>query len=276
LIGSGSVSEYHPTFRTDWSTPGTAGESTSAALAGVEALDDGRVTVVWAAGTAGMTTSKQQCEQNLATMISAVGAALESAGSGGKSRVHLIGSAGAHATGRPKWAGTNAVEPSDGTRSNDVPYVWLKLAEENWVASLVDADSIVHRVSSVYSRPNDPGRSGMIAALIRNAARGEVTTIYGGWSTLRNYVHADDVGDYVARTVRYGGPATTLLADRRSYAITELVSLVSRYLRRPVPLRMAPGSNSEHHSFDPGAISSGFATRPLATAIRQILLDFGP
>lgn len=270
LIRSASASKVHRGFSTDWSTPSSAADSTTAALKTIEVRAAARTTVVWAAGTAGMTTSRPRCEQNLDTMISAVSACLQFAGPEQRAHVQLIGSAGAHAIGHPRWAGVS------GDCSVDVPYVRLKLAEEDWIRSLENVGSVVHRVSSVYSRPNDPGRSGMIAALIGNAARGEVTTVYGGWSTLRNYVHADDVGEFVARTIRHGGPNTTLLADRRSYAIGELVALVSRYLRRPVPLRMAPGPNSEHHSFDPGAISNGFSPRPLATAIRQILLDFGP
>lgn len=238
--------------------------------------------MVWSAGTAGMATSKARCEQNLETMKTVVSAALESIEPTRRRRLHVISSAGAYAVNSPRW-------PAEGKPPApiDVPYVQLKLAEEDWSRTRTGGPDpvgvTIHRVASVYARPGDPGRSGMVAAMVRNASKGNVTPIFGNWSTIRNYVHADDVGEFVARSIRFEVEATpalhetplteTLLADRRSYAIGELVQLVSRAIRRPVPLQMIAAENAENHTFNPSMIAEGFAARSLPTAIRQMFVD---
>ncbi len=267
--------------RTDWATPETAARTTAQALEALRPIGDqgGRTTVVWSAGTAGMTTSKERCEQNLETMKATIAAALESVHSDQTRSLHIIASAGSYAHNSRRWpSGDSEISPEI-----EIPYIWLKLAEEEWARTQLvgpaAADVTIHRVASVYARPGDPGRSGMVAAMVRNASRGNVTSIFGKWSTIRNYVHADDVGEFVARSARNdtAGSAAriteTLLADRRSYSIAELVQLVSRAIRRPVPLRIIATENAHNHTFNPGLIADGFAARPLATAIRQMFVD---
>ncbi len=272
--------------KTDWSTPAAAARSTTDALAGLPRLGPttgSSTTVIWSAGTAGMTTTKERCDQNLETMKQVLRAALDSVPEGQRRALHLVSSAGAHANGAPRWP--ESASAATGDRPSRVPYIELKVAEERWARSLVDdpnpVDITVHRVASVYARPGDPGRSGMVAAMVRNAARGKVTPIFGRWSTIRNYVHADDVGDFVARSVHLVPDdgqrvSESLLVDRRSYAIGELVNLVSKAIRRPVPLQMIPADNAENHTFNPAMISAGFTARPLPTAIRQMFLELQP
>ncbi len=273
--------------RTNWATPETAARSTADALRDLQpagtghASTSGRTTVIWSAGTAGMTTSKERCDQNLATMKASISAALDSVETGRTRSLHIVSSAGAHAHSAPRWPSSRPSLESE-SPAVDVPYIQLKIAEERWAQALTAGpdpiDATIHRVASVYARPDDPGRSGMVAAMVRNASRGQVTPIFGNWSTMRNYVHADDVGEFVARSVRVadiapGRCTETLLADRRSYAIGELVKLVSRAIRRPVPLQMIAAENAQNHTFNPSKIADGFAARSLPTAIRQMFVD---
>lgn len=249
---------------TDWSSPASAGRSTAEALADVPVRD--RWAAVWAAGAAGMTSSAEYCERSLDTMKEAVRAV--------RSRcsvpldIHLIGSAGAHAVGHPRWrSGGRPSSPS-------VPYAWLKNAEEEHLANIEEADVVVHRVTSVYGPPKRPGRSGMVTVLVRNASQHRTTLIYGGWTTLRNYVHADDVAaSVVADVLRPPGSATRVLAARRSHTIAEVVGLVRGARRRAVPVQLIGPRNAAHITVDPGTIHDGFRSRELGTAIQQMVLE---
>lgn len=252
---------------TDWSTPESAARSTMEALERVEpsALP---VRVVWAAGAAGMSSPKAYCERSLETMRSVV-EALRRSRRWDPTVLHVIGSAGACAVGHPRWAPEMST-----TGAAAIPYVWLKLAEEEYVQSLTDCDAVIHRVSSVYGPPGRPGRSGMVTVLVRNASQNRTTPIYGAWSTLRNYVHADDVASSVAESiVRPVEPGVRVLAARRSHTIAELVRQVAEARRRPVPIRLLPAANADHLTIDPGAIEPSFRSRPLDVAVRQMVLE---
>lgn len=249
-------------YPTDWSTPAAAARSIGQGLQ-QEGGFDGPVVVVWAAGRCGMSSGVEECQESLAVSAAALGVLAELR----PHATHLLGSAGAVALGHPRWS------PSDGSLP-DLPYGRLKLQEEELVGRLDLGDLVVHRVSSVYGPPDRPGRQGMITALVVNASRLRATRIYGRWSTLRNYVHADDVGAFIAdKAVRHTGPAVHVLAAHRSHAISELVGAVATARRRSVPVQLVPSENADDLTIDPNAIDPGFRTRPLDTAIRQMVLD---
>jgi len=251
----------------EWSHP-TAwmdADATRASIAaGLEALPPSRlpVTVVWSAGRCGMSSSEADCEESLATMR----ASLDVLAGLGPRAIHLLGSVGALALGHPRWSGA--------ALGVEVPYARLKLAEEALVAGGALGDPVVHRVSSVYGPPGRPGRQGMITVLVLNASQLRTTRIFGRWSTLRNYVHADDVAAFVAdRVLLHAGPGVHVLAAPRSHAIAELVAAVGTARRRPVPIHLVPSDNAEDLTLDPAAIHPAFRARPLDTAIRQMVLE---
>lgn len=259
LAGGRAVEER--STETDWSGPAAAARSVERAL-DLLPHSDLPVTLIWAAGRCGMSSTDEECAGSLATMsaVCAVLARLR------PRSTHLLGSVGALALGHPRWS-------PDDPGHQDLPYARLKLAEEERVAEGDLGDAVIHRIASVYGPPERPGRQGMITALVTNAAELRTTRIYGRWSTVRNYVHADDVAGFVAEhVVDPRGPGVHVLAARRSHAIAELVSVVSRARRRPVPVRLVPASNDEDLTIDPGAIAPAFRTRPLETAISQMVL----
>lgn len=253
--------------RSDWSTPTSSAVSTIAALGSAGPRSNEPVVVVWAAGAAGMGSTAEYCERSLDTMRAVVQSLV---GSRWKpSALHVVGSAGAMAVGSPRWHPEAERPPSP-----VAPYVELKRAEEELASRLPDCRAVIHRVSSVYGPPGRPGRMGMVTTLIRNAVQNRPTSIVGTWSTLRNYVHADDVATSIVDDVlRPSAVGLRVLAAPRSHSIGELVGLVASARRRPVPIRLLPATNADHLTIDPNAVSSGFRCRPLAIAVRQMVLE---
>jgi nucleoside-diphosphate-sugar epimerase len=251
---------------TDWSSPRDAARSTMHSLEQVPPTGL-QTCVLWAAGAAGMSSTEEYCERSLDTMVHVV-EAMRRSPKWRPAVLHVIGSAGATAVGVPRWS-TGMVRAAEA----DIPYVRLKIAEEAYACGLSDCDAIIHRVSSVYGPPGRPGRSGMVTVLVRNAAQNVTTPIFGSWSTLRNYVHADDVGSSVAESIiRPADPCVRILASRRSHTISELVKHVVDARRRPVPIRLIRAANADHITIDPGVIHPSFRSRPLDVAVRQMVL----
>lgn len=247
---------------TDWSGPAAAARSVATNLGSLPETDL-PVTVVWAAGRCGMSSTTAECRRSLDVMS----AVLEEVQRVRPSCTHLLGSVGALALGHPRWS------PSVSSAS-EVPYARLKRAEEDLVAALDLGDPVVHLVSSVYGPPDRPGRRGMITVLAVNAAQLRATRIFGRWATLRNYVHADDVGTFIAeRIAQPAGPARHILAAHRSHSIAELVAAVGAARRRAVPVQLVSTENAEDLTIDPGAIAPSLRSRPVETAITQMILD---
>lgn len=260
LCQYGTIGDWE--LPTDWSSADATVTSISTAIGRLPPTRR-RTAVVWAAGTCGMSSCQAECDASLATMT----AAFEVLAAVRPESCHLLGSVGALAVGQPRWSGQ---EPSD----SRLPYASLKLAEEALVRRSSLGDPVIHRTTSVYGPPNRPGRQGMVTALVGNASRMRTTQIHGRWSTLRNYVHADDVAAAVAREiVRPRGPGVHVLAAPRSHSIAELVGTVVRARRIPVPVRLVAASNADDLTVDPSAISPTFQARPLTTAVRQMVFD---
>lgn len=252
---------------TNWSTPARAARSI---VDGLDAIGPSPETfvLVWAAGAAGMMSTADYCERSLETMQEAL-LAVRGHRHADPVAVHLIGSAGAAAVGRPRWSGKDDPPPRGAA-----PYVQLKQAEERLVRGMPGWETVIHRATSVYGPPGRPGRTGMVTTLVWNAARNRTTPVYGSWSTLRNYVHADDVGADVADAILHpSGSQVRVLAAHRSHSIAELVGLIAESRRRPVPIRLLPAANAEHLTIDPGAVAPTFSPRPLETAVRQMVLE---
>lgn len=246
----------------DWSSPAVAARSVAVGLEGLSVADT-PVTVVWAAGRCGMSSTAAECQQSLGVMA----AVLEELRALRPQQIHLMGSVGALALGHPRWSTAGEIVDS-------LPYARLKRDEEALVNELELGRANVHLVSSVFGPPDRPGRRGMITVLAVNATQLRTTRIFGKWSTLRNYVHADDVAAFVVERIARGdGPGRYVLASPRSHSISELVLAVSNARRRAVPVHLVQADNADDLTIDPGCIAPGFRPRPLETAVRQMVLD---
>lgn len=220
------------------------------------------VEIVWSAGVFGMTSTIEvgalsaSFEKNLRAIIN------ESQRLG-PVRLHLVSSAGA--LGCP--SGDRRFETLES------PYKAIKAAEELIVARQ-DIPVHMYRVTSVFGAKSSSGRSGLIGALLTNALRREETALFARTTTMRNYIHADDVGEAIVRSVLsppQPHPTTmALIAARRSHPMNEVVATAEQILRRPVPVSYRPPRNHHDMVFSPRAVSTLVPQRSLATGMRML------
>ncbi len=240
--------------QTDWLSPSLY-EDTLNLLEDSEATT---VEVVWAAGIFGMSSSLE-VDRNTARFEKNVSDVVHAGSRYGPVRLHLVGSAGALGcpTGETRF------------RCIDSPYKSIKSAEEEVVRRL-DVPSRIHRVSSVYGTMSKTGRAGLVGMMMMNAIRSAETSLFARTTTMRNYIHADDVGEAIARAVLDPSTEMTLLASIRSHPMNEVVASASRVLRRPIPVSYRPPRNHHDMIFNPRAVSGLVPDRTLAAGMRLV------
>ena len=130
----------------------------------------------------------------------------------------------------------------------------------------------IYRPSSVYGY-TPTGRAGLISTLIANQLQGRVSRILGQMTTLRDYVLADDIGQFITRRVhdpKAPSGDTACLALCRPAAISEVIHLVERALGRRLMLEIdARPSNARHMSFLPSASPADWSPTPLPVGIAR-------
>jgi len=244
---------------TNWSAPASVGADLSSALAdGPSPLG---LAIVWAAGRADM---KSELDEQAAvdSFRHAVSGVLAASTAVAPTRIHLISSAGA--LGSP--FGSNRFELVDS------PYRRMKLNEETTLQELHD-DVRIHRVSSVYAAPRASARAGVVGLLVANALRAVETPLFARTVTMRNYLHADDVAEALARAVAEADTSPTLIAARRSHAMNEVVATVRNVVRRPVPINYRPPVNDHDMVFDARSVSTLVPQRSLSAGVRLVYDD---
>ena len=182
--------------------------------------------------------------------------------------VHLVSSAGGLFEGQLFCDAESAPAPLR-------PYGEGKLRQEALARACGGAARVhVYRPSSVYGA-SPSGRVGLVTALIGDALRGRTTRIVGRPDTLRDYVHAGDVGRFIARAVMGAEPGagceTHLLAQGRPAAMSEVIAHVERVLGLCPSLRFDPApGNARHMSFRRSALPAGWRQVDLATGIALV------
>lgn len=240
--------------KNDWQNP-DFGADTRSVLEGGDATS---VEVVWAAGVFGM-SSTLEVDRMAARFSENLRATIQAASGVGPVRIHLASSAGALGC------------PSGEERfvALDSPYKAIKSAEEEVVRQL-DAPVRIHRVTSVYGEMSSTGRAGLVGMLLANALRTRETSLFARTTTMRNYIHAADVGEAIVRATLSPSTDMTLLGAIRSHAMNEVVATAGRVLRRTVPVSYRPPSNHHDMIFNPRAVSELVPERSLFAGMRMV------
>jgi UDP-glucose 4-epimerase len=116
--------------------------------------------------------------------------------------------------------------------------------------------------SLVGVRPGASGhRSGLVSTLLGNGIRRELSSIYGSPDTLRDFVWADDVAEFVSQLVLDVGdptPARTLLlASGRPSSIFEIQQIIEDFLGYKIYIGYSPqASNRDDITFSRSAFPS--------------------
>lgn len=241
---------------TDWSANPEELGADLATLLGSLPSNREELEIFWTAGEAGMGLPDFDHARHRGLFTDRLDALVAQAS--GSARIHLASSAGA--LGAPGSTPLKDRTPS--------PYAERKWIEEEVVRSR-GQDHRIHRITSAYGAPRPGGRAGVIGLLLRNALLGKETELFARPSTMRNYVHHHDVAEAMIRSLDEPTEPDVLLAAHRSHTMTEVLSEVSRIVRRAVPVIHRPPANDHDMVFDPTAASPLLPQRSLAAGVRS-------
>jgi UDP-glucose 4-epimerase len=181
---------------------------------------------------------------------------------------HMLSSAGGLFEGQRFVDGASQPQPRRA-------YGQAKLEQEELLERLrCDMCAHVYRPSSIYGFSGEGGRSGLVNTLIVNAKRHSVSRIFGGLDTVRDYVLAADIGEFVAKRILQPeiDSQTFLLASGKPASVSEIVRIASKVIGTPLYLKLdLQPSNASHITFRPSALPEDWRPTDLETGIRLVM-----
>ncbi|MGY6633026.1 MAG: NAD-dependent epimerase/dehydratase family protein [Alkalilacustris sp.] len=256
-----------------WPIAGT-GQSEAverATIAALAARPGAELAVIWAAGQSGFSSDDNVMYHEAAALEAVIATArrILAAVPERRGSLHHVSSAGGLFEGQVACGPDARPHPLR-------PYAVGKLAQEAVVMGAAEfAHRRVYRPSSVYGFVHG-GRRGLIPVLIASALARVPARIVGALTTLRDYVHAADVGRHIAAEVaRPCGPAvsTALLAQGRGASIFEILHLVEAQVGLPVRCSLDPRpENARNSTFLRSALPRGFQAMSLGEGIARTAL----
>lgn len=248
------------TMTTSWGNPTALGDELAAA--GAWLGSGGRVRIIWSAGRGGFASTAADLAKELES-FRVVLSWSERLATERPVEFHLTSSAGGLHEGQRRVTGP---EPIDAPR----PYGKLKLDQENLLAGARGLVRFVYRPSSVYGVPRKGARLGMVPTLIRNALARRPSTIVAHPNTLRDYVSAQDVGDFIASESNQ--PGLHYLVMGRPMSLMTLVATVERALERQVAVVYSTSRvNDQHITFAPSLKPLDWNPGPLESHVALIV-----
>lgn len=281
LIGSSIVEALHRSGRLSyrqhlgWSWPKPSGAQTRAVEAAfddfTERLPASHVTTIWAAGISGFGSSEADMSLEYEALCGVRTLARRLASKSGKAMscfVHISSAGGL-------FEGQIACE------KNSVPqpiraYGHGKLKQE--LSLLEDVElgpRLIVRPSSVFGYVAH-GRLGLVSALISAAIRHRVASIFGAFSTQRDFIFAPDIGRYICRKIFALSPQVAdvekvIIASGRPASVFEIIKTVEEVVGAPLYLKIdAHPGNALDNTFRASALPPGFFPTPLRQGIEQI------
>src|SRR5262249_7810010 len=145
-------------------------------------------------------------------------------------RFHLLSSAGGLFEGQ-RFVDTSA-KPAPRR-----PYGEAKLAQEERTAKLrPEVATSIYRPSSVYGFSGAGGRAGLVNTLIENTRKHCPSHIFGDSDTVRDYVLASDIGNFIAgrMSLPIERSRTFLLASGKPSSTQEILKISEKVMGRPL------------------------------------------
>lgn len=170
-------------------------------------------------------------------------------------RFHLLSSAGGLFEGQRHVSADSVPRP-------ERPYGFAKLKQESVLKEqFPEFIPFIYRPSSVYGYADEHSRMNLIAALLQQAILQGTATVYGGPSTLRDYVLSDDIGRFIAsRVLRAPDKGETcFLASGKPSSTFEILNQVQQVTQRQIKVRYVLGSdNVRSNSFSPAGLPANW------------------
>ncbi|MFL5926245.1 MAG: NAD-dependent epimerase/dehydratase family protein [Gaiellaceae bacterium] len=136
----------------------------------------------------------------------------------------------------------------DHPRAPVSPYGTAKLAGEEYVLTwnrLHGTQHVIVRYGNVYGPRQDPhGEAGVVAIFLQKVARGEVPTIFGDGSQVRDYVYVRDVARATLAAVD-ADPDVFNIASGSGSSLLDLVAKMREAVGQPFPVEHGPGRLGE-------------------------------
>lgn len=230
-----------------------------------------RTVVIWSAGVCGFGATQAQTSAELKT-FSMLLERCRDVGLLADADLHVVSSAGGLFEGQIGITGGSTPESYR-------PYSSLKLDQEAYAQTLVDPKKLhIYRPSSVYGRVRKGHRLGLVSTLVKNTFERRVTHLVGRTYSLRDYVWADDIGEYVARRVYANAQsqeAPHVLAQGKPSSVFEIQRTVESVMGRRTYISFdLKGDNDRHTTFAPTALPSHWHPHTIAFGVRAIVEDF--
>lgn len=227
-----------------------------------------RIDILWSAGKGGFSMTESDISVELASFsdVLCLTQSLQTNHPKCQVRFHMMSSAGGLFEGQ-RNVDTNS------TPYIQRPYGSLKLKQEELLSSRTNLVQYVYRPSSVYGYSGLNRRFGLIPTLLWNGARNKFSIIFGSPDTLRDYVAARDVAEFVANIVKSKNSVSTkfILATGKPTTLHEVSRRVQRYLNKQILLRyIKDGGNSAHNTYSRSTYPTGWNPIDLEIGIRKI------
>jgi UDP-glucose 4-epimerase len=215
---------------------------------------------VWAAGAAGFGASQSEAEKDLDGFGDVIDLAVRVRTAGAPTVLHVVSSAGG------LYEGGHQVDVS-AAPSPRRPYGHMKVEQERLaIAQSGDIAVEIYRPSSVYTAPGGGRRAGLVGVLLGNGTMRRPSTIIGALDTVRDYVHARDVGRHIAQAIATptdrDGVNVSMLVAAEPVSIARVVREVEHIIRRPLLLEIRDAWNAEDITFSKSVRPVGF--RPMS------------
>lgn len=233
-----------------------------------------KLAVVWSAGQADFYSDAEETRSELQTFMTATEqlAALRHKLRPAVFEFHLVSSAGG------LFEGQTTVGPGSIPKARR-PYGQLKLEQEQTLVRTFEPGQLAfHRPSSVYGPASRSVRKGLINNLVQNGRAGKTTVLDARLMALRDYVFAEDVGRYIARSIWTGATFRSenrehFLVSGRSASIYEVVRKIGRILNLDLRVRYDQDfGNHSNITFSRQVLPSNWKPTPLEIGIRQFLI----
>ena len=237
-----------------------------------------RISLIWSAGGATFHCSQDEAnlELDLFGEIVALAEMLQRENVPTLIGFHLLSSAGGLFEGQRAVGMDSIAIPAR-------PYGRLKLGQEELLKDSFDRSRIwIYRPSSVYGPMKLKSGKGLINHLVQNGRSGKVTVLDARVTALRDYVFSQDIGDFVARTVRLalrepGSRTEHFLVSCRSCSIFEVVRKIEQHLKMKLHIRFDENfGNNMDITFRASTQPKGWRPVSLDVGVRQFLLGKQP
>jgi nucleoside-diphosphate-sugar epimerase len=258
----------------DWQTPTTRAPQLQMIEHTIrrELQSGARLNVLWSAGNAGFMSSEDETAAELQSFVEVLTMTERLAHEYPRTTLHLISSAGG------LFEGQRHVTPQSRPLPRR-PYGHMKLRqEEKLLSSTAALARHIYRVTSAYGFARPRFRAGIVATLILNAFRRQVTHLTGRMDTLRDYVFINDVASFIAERLldddEVGDASVVFLARARPCSLLEVQHLVEEAHGRKLHVSYATGSeNAEDVTFAPATTPANWHPSDLRGNVGIIYRD---